>query len=105
MQSWLDENLARLIDKHGVPAASIAVLADGEVSATAAGILNLNTGVETTTDAIFQVGSITKLWTTTLIMQLVAEGKIELDRPVRGYLPELNSRTRRRPRRSRRGTC
>ena len=89
MQSWLDENLARLIDKHGVPAASIAVLADGEVSATAAGILNLNTGVEATTDAIFQVGSITKLWTTTLIMQLVAEGKVELDRPVRDYLPEF----------------
>ena len=89
VQSWLDENLARLIDKHGVPAASIAVLADGEVSATAAGILNLNTGVEATTDAIFQVGSITKLWTTTLIMQLVAEGKIELDRPVRDYLPEF----------------
>ncbi len=89
MQSWLDENLTRLIDKHGVPAASIAVLADGQVSAAAAGILNLNTGVEATVDAVFQVGSITKLWTTTLIMQLVAEGKIDLDRPVRDYLPEF----------------
>lgn len=89
MQSWLDENLTRLIDKHGVPAASIAVLADGQVSAAAAGILNLNTGVEATIDAVFQVGSITKLWTTTLIMQLVAEGKVDLDRPVRDYLPEF----------------
>ncbi|WP_433162670.1 serine hydrolase domain-containing protein [Kribbella sp. CA-247076] len=89
MQTWLDENLARLIGKYDVPAASIAVLADGEVSAAAAGVLNLNTGVEATTDAIFQVGSITKLWTTTLIMQLVAEGKVDLDRPVRDYLPEL----------------
>ncbi|MFG1815838.1 serine hydrolase domain-containing protein [Kribbella sp. NPDC049174] len=89
MQTWLDENLARLIAKHDVPAASIAVFADGEVSEAAAGVLNLNTGVEATTDSIFQIGSITKLWTTTLIMQLVAEDKVDLDRPVRDYLPEF----------------
>ena len=89
MQTWLDENLARLIAKHDVPAASIAVFADGEVSEAAAGVLNLNTGVEATTDSVFQIGSITKLWTTTLIMQLVAEDKVDLDRPVRDYLPEF----------------
>jgi CubicO group peptidase (beta-lactamase class C family) len=89
VQTWLDENLARLIAKYDVPAASIAVFADGEVSAAAAGVLNLNTGVEATTDSVFQIGSITKLWTTTLIMQLVAEGKVDLDRPVRDYLPEF----------------
>lgn len=89
MQSWLDENLDGLIAKHQVPAASVAVLADGVVSTAAAGILNLNTGVEATTESVFQVGSITKLWTTTLIMQLVAEGKVDLDRPVRDYLPEF----------------
>jgi CubicO group peptidase (beta-lactamase class C family) len=87
MQQWLDENLARLIEKHDVPAASVAVFADGKLSTAAAGILNLNTGVEATTDSLFQVGSITKLWTTTLIMQLVAEGKVDLDTPVRAYLP------------------
>lgn len=89
MQSWLDGNLADLITKHGVPAASVAVLADGEVSTAAAGVLNLNTGVEATVDSVFQIGSITKLWTTTLIMQLVADGTVDLDRPVRDYLPEF----------------
>jgi CubicO group peptidase (beta-lactamase class C family) len=89
VQTWLDENLTRLIGKYDVPAASIAVFADGETSAAAAGVLNLNTGVEATTDSVFQIGSITKLWTTTLIMQLVAEGKVDLDRPVREYLPEF----------------
>lgn len=89
MQSWLDDNLADLITKHDVPAASVAVLADGEVSTAAAGILNLDTGVEATVDSVFQIGSITKLWTTTLIIQLVADGKVDLDRPVRDYLPEF----------------
>jgi CubicO group peptidase (beta-lactamase class C family) len=89
VQNWLDENLTRLIDKHGVPAASVAVLADGAVSKAAAGVLSLSTRVEATTDSVFQVGSITKLWTTTLIAQLVAEGKVDLDRPVRDHLPDF----------------
>ncbi|WP_432882695.1 serine hydrolase domain-containing protein [Kribbella sp. CA-245084] len=89
MQQWLDENLTRLIGKHDVPAASIAVFADGEVSTAAAGVLNQNTGVEATVDSVFQVGSITKLWTTTLIMQLVGEGRVDLDHPVREYLPDF----------------
>ncbi|HEY6739159.1 MAG TPA: serine hydrolase domain-containing protein [Actinopolymorphaceae bacterium] len=35
------------------------------------------------------MGSITKLWTSTLILQLVDEGRIDLDAPVRTYLPKL----------------
>jgi CubicO group peptidase (beta-lactamase class C family) len=89
VQTWLDENLTDLITKHGVPAASVAVLSGGEVSTAAAGLLNLNTRVEATVDSVFQIGSITKLWTTTLIMQLVADGLVDLDRPVREYLPEF----------------
>ena len=89
MQNWLTENLPLLIEKYGVPAASVAVLAEGEVSEAAAGILNLNTGVEATTDSVFQVGSVTKLWTATLAMQLVQEGKLDLDKPVRDYLPDF----------------
>jgi hypothetical protein len=32
---------------------------------------------------------VTKLWTSTLVMQLVDEGKVDLDKPVRTYLPEF----------------
>ena len=74
-------------EAHGVPGASVAVLRDGVVEAAASGVLNLDTGVEATTDSLFQIGSITKVWTATLVMQLVDEGRIELDGPVRRYLP------------------
>lgn len=40
--------------------------------------------------SVFQIGSITKVWTATLVMQLVAEGRIDLDVPVRDVLPELH---------------
>lgn len=85
----LRERLEELIACHDVPAASLAVLADGEVATAAAGVLNLNTGVPATEDSLFQIGSITKPYTATLVMQLVDEGKLDLDVPVVQYLPEL----------------
>lgn len=85
LQSTLDE----ASQKYRVPGASLAVALGDEQVELATGVVNARTGVETTTDAVFQIGSITKLFTTTLVMQLVDEGKVDLDTPVRRYLPEL----------------
>jgi CubicO group peptidase (beta-lactamase class C family) len=85
--SVLQNKLEELRERHGVPAASVAVLRGDAIDAAASGILNLDTGVEATADSLFQIGSITKVWTATLVMQLVDEGRIELDAPVRRYLP------------------
>jgi CubicO group peptidase (beta-lactamase class C family) len=90
VQSWFDRELPALLDKHGVPGAAWAVLRGGEVVDGAAGLLSRSTGVEATADSVFQIGSITKLWTSTLVMQLVDEGLVDLDEPIRTYLPELN---------------
>ena len=90
ISTWLDANFGRLLHEHEVPGAAIAVLANGEVIDRAAGVLSTATGVEATTDSLFQIGSITKVWTTTLVMQLVDEGRLELDVPVRTYLPDFH---------------
>lgn len=86
----LQDRLETLRDAHGVPGASLAVLNDGRTSAVAAGILNLETDVEATVDSLFQIGSVTKVWTATLAMQLVDEGALDLDVPVRRYLPDFS---------------
>lgn len=65
-------DLGELVDKYDVPGAQVAVLADGEIRDEAAGVLSLRTRVEVTTDSVFKVGSITKIWTATLIQQLAA---------------------------------
>ncbi|MFZ3566300.1 serine hydrolase domain-containing protein [Streptomyces sp. BH097] len=88
-QDWITENLPKLIAVHKVPGAQVAVLVDGEVVDAAAGVVNRATGVPVTTDAVFQIGSITKVWTATLIQQLANEGRLDLDRPVRQYLPDF----------------
>ncbi|WP_158839397.1 serine hydrolase domain-containing protein [Saccharothrix deserti] len=81
--------LTELCEAHQVPGASLAVLVDGEIHECATGVLHRGTGVEATTDSLFQIGSITKLYTSTLIMQLVAEGRLDLDAPVVSVLPEF----------------
>ncbi|MFD8495591.1 serine hydrolase domain-containing protein [Amycolatopsis sp. NPDC059657] len=87
--TWLESRLPALLAENKVPGAAVAVYAGGEIVEAAAGVLNRNTGVETTTDSVFQIGSITKVWTTTLAMQLVDEGELDLDVPVRAYLPDF----------------
>ena len=63
---WLDEHVPALLEKYDVPGAAWAVLKDGEVVDGAAGVLSRATGVDATTDSVFQIGSITKLWTAPL---------------------------------------
>lgn len=43
-----------------------------------------------TTDTVFQIGSISKVFTATLVMQLVDEGLLSLDTPIAKYLPEFH---------------
>jgi len=78
-----------LVEKHQVPAASLAVWHNNQLYRAAAGILNRETGVAATPDSIFQIGSITKVFTASLVMQLVDEGRVELDRPVKHYVPDF----------------
>ncbi|MGW2203552.1 serine hydrolase domain-containing protein [Streptomyces sp. NPDC001774] len=40
-------------------------------------------------DARFRTGSVTKVFTAAVALQLAAEGRLDLDRPARSYLPEL----------------
>jgi len=87
VRAWLPTRLAESAVAHRVPGAVAAVLAGGEIAQAAYGVLSRTTGVETTVDSVFQVGSITKVWTASLIMQLVDEGRLDLDAPVRRYLP------------------
>jgi CubicO group peptidase (beta-lactamase class C family) len=85
LQRVLDDAVAA----SGLPGASAAVLHDGEVVEAASGVLNTRTGVEATTDSVFQIGSITKVYTASLVLQLVDAGLVDLDAPVQRYVPSF----------------
>src|ERR1700728_3214595 len=79
--------LHELATEEDVPGAALGIWADGLESVAGHGVLNAATGVHTTPDSLFQIGSITKVWTTTMIMQLVDEGRLSLDATVAEILP------------------
>jgi CubicO group peptidase (beta-lactamase class C family) len=85
-QHWQDR-LTALADKHGVVGASLAIRSGDELAEAATGVLNLRTQQPVATDSVFQIGSITKVWTATLVMQLVDDGLLDLDEPVARHLP------------------
>ncbi|MFK4039117.1 serine hydrolase domain-containing protein [Nonomuraea wenchangensis] len=81
--------LAELIAAYEVPGSALAYLHGGELTELAAGTLNAATGVEATPDSLFQIGSITKVWTATLLMLQAERGRLTLDTPVREVLPDF----------------
>jgi len=96
-EHW-QQRLETLAARHGVVGASLAIRrlagsgepgASDELVEAATGVLNKSTGDRVSTDSVFQIGSISKVWTTTLVMQLVDEGKLSLDTPIVEVLPEL----------------
>lgn len=90
ISGWITDRLPALLAAHKVPGAAIGVYVDGEVFDFAAGVLSHATGVEATADSVFQIGSITKTWTGTLVMQLADEGLLDIDKPVATCLPDFD---------------
>lgn len=90
---WQDE-VDGIAAQHRVPGAQVGLLSldeDGlaDVRLISTGVTSLSTQVEVTHDALFQYGSITKVWTATLVMQLVDEGLLTLDTPVAEVLSDF----------------
>jgi CubicO group peptidase (beta-lactamase class C family) len=90
-----DGLLAEIARRHHVPGIVAGVLRiDPETGleqrlVARAGVTNLRTGVASDRDTVCQVGSVTKVVTTTMILQLVEEGRLSLDDAVVDVLPEL----------------
>jgi dipeptidyl aminopeptidase/acylaminoacyl peptidase/CubicO group peptidase (beta-lactamase class C family) len=81
--------LAELATEHRVPGAVLGIAQAGEVVTVAHGLTNVDTGVAVTPETLFQIGSVSKVWTATAVMRLVEQGVLDLDTPVVRYLPEL----------------
>src|SRR5579875_2370381 len=81
--------LATLVRKHRVPGVQLAIHHDGATAAAEVGELEARTGRHVTRDAVFPIGSITKCFTATVAMMLVADGDVDPDAPVGDYVPEL----------------
>jgi CubicO group peptidase (beta-lactamase class C family) len=74
---------------HQVPGVGLGVVFDGRDFLAGFGVTSVDHPLPVDPDTLFQTGSTTKTVTATLAMRLLADGKLDLDAPLRRYLPEL----------------
>jgi CubicO group peptidase (beta-lactamase class C family) len=82
----LQQRLSDALARHGVPGAVIGLLAGGAITVRSGGLTRTPGGAPITADTLFLIASVTKVWTATMVLQLVDEGSVELDAPVNRYL-------------------
>ena len=98
----LKDRLHALARAHQVPGAQLAVHTGGTTHAVHTGVLDSITGEPVTADTAVPIGSLTKCYTATVVMLLVADGDVELDDQLGDHVPELR---RAAAGGSRRGRC
>jgi CubicO group peptidase (beta-lactamase class C family) len=86
----LDEFIERHMSEAGAPGMTLA-LADrgGAVRASAYGFADTKAGARVTPETLFEVGSISKSFAAVALLQMLDEGRVDLQRPVAEYLPWL----------------
>ncbi len=72
-----------------IPGVAIGLIYGDQQFSAGFGVTNLENPLPVNAETLFQVGSITKTVTATAIMRLVERGLVDLDVPIRTYLPDL----------------
>ena len=86
----LERFIAREVAEKRLPALSIALVDDQTIIwAQGFGFANPAAKVVATADMVYRVGSVSKLFTDLAVMQLVEQGKLDLDAPITRYLPDF----------------
>ena len=86
----LDTFVLKVLKDWHAAGVSIAVVEKGKVVYTGGfGYRDLDKKLQVTENTLFGIGSCTKAFTASILGMLVKEGKVDLDKPVRNYLPEL----------------
>lgn len=75
---------------YGATSVQYALIADGKIVISGqSGVYSKDSSIAPTKDNMYGIGSISKVFTTVAVMQLVEQGKVKLDSPVVDYIPEF----------------
>ncbi|KXX62709.1 D-alanyl-D-alanine carboxypeptidase [Rhodococcus sp. LB1] len=86
----LTETIPRTMEHASIPGAIVGIWQDGaEPYVQAFGVRDTATGDPMAPDLFMRIGSVTKTFTTTAVLQLVDQGKVGLDDPIDRYVPDV----------------
>jgi len=90
--SWLIKQEMSDADITGL---SIALVDDKNIIwAQGFGYADKQANIKATPDTVYNVGSVSKVFTATAAMQLAEQGMLDIDRPLQKYLPEFSIKSR-----------
>lgn len=81
--------VAEAAERLRVPGVAVGLYLDGAEDYVYHGVTSITNPLPVDETTLFQIGSTTKTYTGTAIMRLVERGHVELDAPVRRYLPDF----------------
>ncbi len=87
--SALCNPVSNWMQQYRVPGLALAVLHNGQTYTQGFGITSIQNPLPVTPDTLFQVGSISKTFLGTAAMRLAEQGRLDLDAPIRKYLPSF----------------
>jgi CubicO group peptidase (beta-lactamase class C family) len=85
----LDAQIEAAMAEYHIPGVAVGVFYQGQEYLRGYGVTNVDYPQPVDGDTLFRIGSITKTFTGTTVMRLVEQGLLDLDAPVRTYLPGL----------------
>ncbi|HZR43389.1 MAG TPA: serine hydrolase domain-containing protein [Ktedonobacteraceae bacterium] len=83
------QRIAEMAKRLQVPGVAVGLLYQGEETWTSYGITSIDNPLPITAETLFQVASITKPVVATVVMRLAEMNKLDVQAPVRSYLPDL----------------
>ena len=89
MTQELQDKVRELAAEHHVVGVAVGILVDGEEHYAFHGVTSIDNPLPVDEHTYFQFGSTGKTYTATAMMRLVEQGKVDLNAPVRTYLPEF----------------
>lgn len=92
-RDWMSATLSALVRRHQVPGAQLAVHTGGGTIAVEVGEPEHGAGTPVTRETAFPIGSVSKSFTATVAMILVADGDVDLDAPLGEHVAELDEPT------------
>jgi CubicO group peptidase (beta-lactamase class C family) len=88
-QEKLSDFVEATAKEFGIPGVAVGVLAAGQEVYASHGVTSIDDPLPVDEKTLFPLGSVSKTFTATALMRLAAEGRVELEAPVRRYIPEL----------------
>lgn len=95
MVEYADQRVREMMKRYHLPSVAVALIDDQDIVwQEAFGVANVEQEIPASTDTVYRLWSVAKIFTAIETMRLVEEGLVDLDAPITDYLPDFSIQSR-----------